>query len=253
MQSGEGKANAITALLAVGLSPNVDLSRSYIIVDGIGGASPPVATVGSVALINWIVDGDLGYDLRAEKMPIRLQLGCDGMTWCDAGPVTGTEAYRADDDLVTRAFRISRATTLDESEAAREYALHYAFSVTHHAPSVLRCGSLSSDAYWFGERYDAFAHWWVRKWSADRAEYCVTDMEDGGYATAVSHLQQSGRALWNHFLIIRSAANFDEGYRGPDTLESFLAGHKFGGAALAAKNGYVVAAHIVNAILKNNL
>ena len=62
-------ANAATTVMAVGLSERIDLSRSYIMVAGVGGGPPDKITVGAAAWADWVVSGDLVTELDAREMP----------------------------------------------------------------------------------------------------------------------------------------------------------------------------------------
>ena len=95
-------ANAAATVMAVGLSERVDLSRSYIMVAGVGGGPPDKITVGAAAWADWVVSGDLVTELDAREMPPDWQypkayLGC-AHPWCPDGFRTGTEVFQLDAD-----------------------------------------------------------------------------------------------------------------------------------------------------------
>src|SRR5580698_6953132 len=67
--TGQGTAHAAATIMALGLDPRFDLSHAYWLIDGIAGASPERASLGSAVWANWIVDGDLGYEIDCREIP----------------------------------------------------------------------------------------------------------------------------------------------------------------------------------------
>src|SRR5271167_1208925 len=67
--TGQGTAKAASTIMALGLDPRFDLSKAYWVVAGIAGADPAKATLGSAVWTDWVVDGDLGYEIDAREIP----------------------------------------------------------------------------------------------------------------------------------------------------------------------------------------
>jgi purine nucleoside permease len=67
--TGQGTAHAAATIMALGLDPRFDFSHAYWLIAGIAGASPDAASLGSAVWANWIVDGDLGYEIDTREMP----------------------------------------------------------------------------------------------------------------------------------------------------------------------------------------
>jgi purine nucleoside permease len=65
--AGVGTARAAASIMALGLDPRFDLSKAYWLVAGISGADPQDASLGSAAWAEWVVDGDLAYEIDARK------------------------------------------------------------------------------------------------------------------------------------------------------------------------------------------
>ena len=55
--------------MALGLDPRFDLSKAYWLVAGIAGADPQDASLGSAVWAEWVVDGDLAYEVDAREIP----------------------------------------------------------------------------------------------------------------------------------------------------------------------------------------
>src|SRR5579871_956612 len=67
--TGMGTAKAAANIMALGLDPRFDLSKAYWIVAGIAGVDPADASLGSAAWAEWVVDGDLGYEIDGREIP----------------------------------------------------------------------------------------------------------------------------------------------------------------------------------------
>ena len=67
--TGEGTAKAAATIMALGLDPRFDLSKAYWLVAGIAGADPAKSSLGSAVWTDYVVDGDLGYEIDAREIP----------------------------------------------------------------------------------------------------------------------------------------------------------------------------------------
>ena len=67
--TGVGTARATASVMALGLDPRFDLTHAYFLVAGIGGIDPNAGSLASAVWSDWIVDGDLGYEIDAREIP----------------------------------------------------------------------------------------------------------------------------------------------------------------------------------------
>ena len=67
--AGVGTARAAASIMALGLDPRFDFSKAYWLVAGIAGADPEDASLGSAVWAEWVVDGDLAYEIDAREIP----------------------------------------------------------------------------------------------------------------------------------------------------------------------------------------
>src|ERR1700691_1776662 len=67
--AGVGEARAAASIMAVGLDPRFDLSKAYWLIAGIAGADPQDASLGSAVWAEWVVDGDLAYEIDSREIP----------------------------------------------------------------------------------------------------------------------------------------------------------------------------------------
>jgi len=248
--TGMGKVNATASLLVAGTNPHVDLRATYIVLAGIAGTSPEVASLGSVAVAGWVVDGDLAYEIDPRE-PLtrerfaRSRLGCT-QAWCAGGWRAGTEVFRLDAALRTWALARARNASLLDAPLARRFRAHYAATPTGaRPPAVYACDVLATDTYWQGAIMSAYATWWTAQSTGGRGTYCMTSMEDAGVAAALGRLTALGRANAARLVILRAASDYDRPYAGESPRRSLQSFAVSGGASLAFDNLYAAGEPIV--------
>src|ERR1019366_8531244 len=63
--TGMGTAKAAATIMALGMDPRFDLTKAYWLVAGIACIDPADGSLGSAAWAEWVVDGDIGYEIDA--------------------------------------------------------------------------------------------------------------------------------------------------------------------------------------------
>ncbi len=67
--TGVGTAKSTATIIALGLDPRFDLTKSYWLVAGIAGIDPHDGPLGAAVWAEWLVDGDLGHEIDPREMP----------------------------------------------------------------------------------------------------------------------------------------------------------------------------------------
>jgi purine nucleoside permease len=252
--TGPGIANATASLMAIGLNPALDLSKTYILVAGIAGTPPTMTSIGSAAWAEWVVDGDLAGHMDSREMPgswefEKFRLGCSE-PWCDNGWSIGTEVYHLNPVLTEWAFRLSESIKLADSQDAQKYRMLYpATWPGAQAPFVAKCDNISGSTYFMGATDSAWASWWVEQWTDGQGKYCMTGMEDSGTLTALKRLADAGKVSLDRVMVLRTASDYDQGYPGQDT-DDFVVGTSVG-IGLAIENAYRVGSAVADHIIGN--
>jgi len=233
--TGMGNTNAATSIMALGLDPRFDLSKSYWLVAGIAGLDPADASVGSAVWADYVVEGDLGHEIDAREIPADWKTGYVPIRKKKPYELPLTPlAERADNcyslnpRLLQWAFALTQDTPLMETPDVVSFRNRY----TEHpkalqSPSVLIGTNLASSTYWHGKLLNQWANDWVAYYTEDRGNYVTTAMEDTGTLRALTNLAKAGRADVNRALVLRTASNFD--LQPPDlTAAESMAGEKIG-------------------------
>ncbi len=230
--TGVGTARSTATIMALGLDPRFDLSKSYWLVAGIAGVDPHDAPLGSAVWAEWIVDGDLGHEIDAREIPQGWTTGYIPLRKKVPYelPVDRSEgeAYRLNPALVEWAYRLTKDTPLADSESMQKRrALYRGFPNAQRPPLVLRGDNLASMTYWHGKILNQWANDWVKYYSDGTGNYVTTAMEDTGTLQSLTWLARAKRADVNRVLVLRTASNFDMQWPGGDAAES-LSGEKLG-------------------------
>lgn len=230
--TGVGTARSAATIMALGLDPRFDLSRSYWLVAGIAGVDPHDAPLGAAVWAEWIVDGDLGHEIDAREKPADWPTGFIPLRKKRPYelPVDRSEgeAYRLDGKLVEWAYQLTKDTPLADTEPMqRRRALYRGFPNAQRPPLVLKGDNLAAATYWHGALLNRWANDWVKYFSDGTGEYVTTAMEDTGTLQSLTWLARAKRADVNRVLVLRTASNFDMQWPGGDAAES-LSGEKLG-------------------------
>jgi purine nucleoside permease len=233
--TGMGNTNAATSIMALGLDPRFDLSKSYWLVAGIAGLDPADASVGSAVWTDYVVEGDLGHEIDAREIPADWKTGYVPIRKkkpyelpLQPAAERVDNCYPLNPQLLHWAFALTKDTPLMETPDVVSFRNRY----TGHpkalkSPSVLIGTNLASSTYWHGKLLNEWANDWVAYYTEGRGNYITTAMEDSGTLRALTNLTKAGRADVQRALVLRTASNFD--LQPPDlTAAQSMAGEKIG-------------------------
>jgi purine nucleoside permease len=255
--TGQGTASAAASIMALGLDPRFDLTHAYWLIAGIAGASPDAASLGSAVWANWVVDGDLGYEIDAREIP---QAWTTGMLplrkktpfEAPAAPLAG-QVYQTNRSLTLWAYGLTRNTPLADSEKLKDIRSHFEGTAGHNPPQVLLGDEVSSSTYWHGKLMDDWAAQWMNYFTVGQGHFATTAMEDTGSLQSLQFLARANKVDWNRILVLRTVSNYDRQPIGMDAASS-LASQRIGqyGAYLPSlESAYTVGHSVVGELIKN--
>jgi purine nucleoside permease len=230
--TGMGTARAAASVMALGLDPRFDLRKAYWVVAGIAGIDPEDGSTGSAAWAEWVVDGDLAYEIDAREIPADWPTGYIPLSKTTPYQLPRREpegeVYHLQPSLVDWAFNLTKGITLADTDAMRaqreKYASHLA---ARNGPRVLKGDTLSGGTFWHGRKLSTWANDWVRYHTGGGGNYVTTAMEDTGTMQALTFLDAAGRVDKRRVLVLRTASNFDQqrdGITAPESLAETRAG-----------------------------
>ena len=234
--TGMGKARSAASLMAILKDPRFDFSKTYFMVSGCAGVSPERGTLGDVFICDWVVDYELGHRWKESDAEDTSVLFMLSDYYKDNG------AIKLNSDLAKWAFEIAKGIELEDDPQAVEYRKFYTQEAANSKPSVRTGTSVTSDAYWHGNRSSQQAFAICEAYGA--SPYGVTQMEDNAFAIILRAMDYLGR-----FIVVRSVVNFDQPHPGQTVTESLNA--PSGGFSIGMINGHRVGSAIIRRILDN--
>lgn len=232
--TGVGTARAAASVMALGLDPRFDFSKTYWIVAGIGGGDPADVSLGSAVWSDHVVDGDLAYEIDAREIPKDWPTGYVPLQHATPyeQPVrqgaTG-EIYTLNSGLVGWAFGLTRNMPLADTDGLRGYRARFiGFPNAMKPPFVARGDNMCGSTFWHGTLMDQWANAWVRYFTEGKGNFMVSAMEDTGTLQALTFLSQAGRVDFNRVLVLRTVSNYDReppGLTPAESLKSMAQGN----------------------------
>jgi purine nucleoside permease len=168
--TGVGTARAAASVMALGMDPRFDLSKAYWLVAGIAGVNPNEGSIGSAAWAEWVVDGDLGFEIDAREMPADWPTGFIplGRAQPYEGPATeiGGAVYHLDPGLATWAYEMTKNVKLEDTEVMRNArALYVGYSASQAPPAVVRGDDVSGSTRHSGNLFNQHLSAWTAYWT----------------------------------------------------------------------------------------
>ena len=223
--TGVGTAKAAATVMAIGLDPRFDLSKAYWLVAGIGGGDPADVSLGTAVWVDHVVDGDLAYEIDGRQIPKNWPTGYVPLRKSSPYEQPASDdfgqVYTLNAELSGWAFRLTKATHLQDSDSLRNSRSRYVgFPNAMKPPFVTQGAQLSSSTFWHGSKMNEWANAWTSYFTHGEGNYKVCAMEDSGTLQALKFLDQAGRADWNRVLVLRTVSNYDREAPGANVAES---------------------------------
>jgi Purine nucleoside permease len=227
MVSGVTSRSAL-ALMSLAMDPRFDLTHTYILLCGIGGADPQAITLSSAVWIQKVVDGDPAYEIDSREIPQAWPYGTIALGATQPGKVpagssdapaagvseessggVGKIVFTLNRSLVDWAYSLTREVKLADNEAmAKDRSRFAIYPAAIAAPKVVEGDSLGTDHFWHGAIMTRWAEDWVNAYTHGEGKLAISDCEDQGVALAVERLGRLGRVDPQRLLILRTASNF---------------------------------------------
>ena len=255
--TGEGTAKAAATIMALGMDPRFDLSKAYWLVAGIAGADPAKATLGSAVWTDFVVDGDLGYEIDAREIPsgwatgyipLGKQTPYETPAKSDAG-----QLYQLNPALLEWAYDFTKNVALTDTDAIRARRVQFEQEAARKPPSVIKGSEISSSTYWHGKKLDEWANAWVAYYTQGAGQYFTSAMEDSGTLQSLTFLAKAGKVDYSRVMVLRTVSNFDQQHAGVTAAESLAEQRvsKYGGYMASLESAYAVGHVVVDEIVKN--
>jgi len=255
--TGAGTAKAASSIMALGMDPRFDLTKSYWLVAGIAGFDPADASVGSAAWAEYLVDGDLSHEIDAREKPADWEWGYIArhtkVPFDPDRPAPRGEVFRANGALAEWAYQLTRDIDLpDDPVVARERERYVDHPNARRPPFVLRGDNIAALTFWHGEILNGWANAWVDYWSGGNGEFVSSAMEETGTFQSLTYLDRIGRVDIDRAMVLRTASNFTIPPPGVSAAENLLRENEgYTGLDLAVESAYRVGSAVIDELLGN--
>ena len=241
-------------MMALGLDPRFDLTHAYILINGIGGVDPQIASIGSAAWANFVVN-DVAREIDPREAPADWPYGIfpsgalrpapdavPNTTW------TRSNLYTLNPKLTAWAFAQTKDLNLGDDPTVAAFRAGFTnYPNARRPPIVLIGDTFASDYYWHGKIMTQYARDWVRLYTGGKGVFATTEMEDAGFMNAIERLSAMHRVDTNRVMDLRTASNYSEQRPGHTAVESVTA--PYIGSRLALEAAYLCGSTVLHNIL----
>ncbi len=254
MVSGTTLVNATASMMALGLDPRFDLTHAYLLINGIAGVDPEVASLGSAAWADFVVN-DVAREIDSREAPADWPYGIFPTGATAPNPPTVREGpskvdlYPLNPRLLTWAFAQTKDLKLmDDPKMAAFRAGFTGFPNAQRPPFVLIGSTLASNRYWHGKVMTQWARDWVKLFTGGKGTFAMTEMEDSGFMAAIRRLDAMHRVDGDRVMVLRTASNYSEELPGQTALQSVTAPYTES-SRLALESAYLCGSTVLHSIL----
>jgi purine nucleoside permease len=255
MVSGMGSVNSASAVMELGMDPRFDLSHAYWLVAGIAGVTAEAASIGSAAWAEYLVDGDLAYEIDAREIPPDWPTGYFARNtrkpYDPAKPEPQGEVFRLNPQLTEWAYQLTRDIRLEDNAALQETRSHYVgYPNAQRPPFVLKGDTLSGMTFWHGNLLNEWATRWVQYWTDGKGRFVTSAMEDTGTFQSLTYLHATGKVDKSRVMVLRTASNYTTPPPGMTAAEHLLKESEgYAGLHASVEAAYQVGSRVVDEIV----
>jgi len=151
--------------MALTLSKNFDLRKTYFLIAGIAGVNPKIGTLADVAFAKYAVQVALQYEVDARELNPKDNMTTGYIPFGAKRPseypseIYGTEVFEVNEALRDLAVGFAQKANLTDSDVAQKYRTNYAggsnnnvkkFRSAARKPGILTCDVATSDVWYSG-------------------------------------------------------------------------------------------------------
>jgi len=252
--SGITLVNSSASMMALGLDPRFDLTHAYILINGIAGVDPHVASVGSAAWATYVVN-DFARFIDAREAPADWPYNFFPNGATGPNPPTVPEAsfrrsqlYTLNPKLAAWAYAQTKNLNLGDDPKVAEFRAGFVgFPAAQRPPFVLLGDTFASDYFWHGAIMTKYAEDWVKLYTHGKGTFVMTETEDSGFMNAIERLDHMHRVDPDRVMVLRTGSNYCMPRPGHTAVESVTA--PFIGGRLAFESAWLVGSTVLHNIL----
>jgi purine nucleoside permease len=252
--------------MALCLDPQLDLRKTYWLINGISGIDPAAGSIGSAVWAANCVDADAIREIDEAEAPKGWPYGlfAIGTSRPDTLPMQATTAggwggatltytmnLPLNAGLARWAWALSRSrAVLPDSPALLAWRSKFlGYPAAQAPPGILMGAALSTARYWHGAKRTEWARNWVRLWTGGRDVFSTTAMEPAAYVGTLQRMAAKGFVDFNRVMMVRGASNYCMPPPGTDIMATV--GDETLGTIPALEANYRSGSVVVHELLRN--
>jgi purine nucleoside permease len=241
MVSGTSSRCAVQ-MMALAADPRFDLTHTYFMLCGIGGADINAISLASAVWVRHAVDGNPAFEIDSREIPVSWPYGLVaigatqpgvGSANVDSVPAAGASedgsggigsvAFTLTPSLVQWAYDLTKDIPIPSNDAMRAFGAKYEGKPNASKPPIVIMGdSMGVDRFWFGETMTKWAEDWVKIYTHGKGALAICDCEDAGMCLAFQRLAMMGKVDFKRLLILRTASNFSTPTKGVNAVDGLF-------------------------------
>jgi purine nucleoside permease len=260
--TGVGKSHAAASIMALGMDPRFDLTKAYWILAGIAGIDPAKGSVGSAAWANYVVDGDLAYEIDGREIPRDWSTGIvpnERATPYEQPVPTeqsigGVQLYHLNEGLTGWAYHLTADTSLADDATLKTVRAGYpTYPNAQKPPFVLQGDTVTADRFWIGARMTEWSRQWVAYWTKGKGTSVTSAEEDTGYLQALSFLANAKRVDFSRVMDLRTASDYELPPQGKTAAQLLAseAHNELSGYKESLESAYLVGSRVVKELAQH--
>ncbi|KFZ23943.1 hypothetical protein V502_01579 [Pseudogymnoascus sp. VKM F-4520 (FW-2644)] len=242
-------------LTVLEMMPRLNLTETYFIITGTGGANPKVAAAGGVSMARFTVQWEWGSMFLGDDLPANFSgqyFYAYAQLAPDSYPATvGTEVYELNQGLIDRWYNLTHDLEFEEvSSSLQEIRKNYPYAPAQHPPFLAKCDVVSAQVYWHGDVAGENVEYYTSLVTSGLGSYCNTNEDDQGRVLGLFHGAEHGLVDFSRVAIIKAFSNFD---RPPTGMTAYQSRYFVGEGATepGLNNAWMVIKAVAHDVLEN--
>lgn len=202
--TGMGKVQTSIAITSLGMDRRFNFKTAYWIGAGDGGIDPQIASFGSVAIVDFVIDGDDSLYIS----PLESDFPKDKWISGFQDPYSPPPKIDLNPKLIQTMFEETKNIKFPQFQKITE-KWNYTEPETRNPSKVVIGAAITSDRYFIGSKQAEWARNWIKQYNnKTKSKFAVSAMEDIALAKNLGNLHHMKLVNSDRLLILRAGSDY---------------------------------------------